>query len=335
MISRDNWKLVKKYLDYRLNVLQQDTKTIRSGWVALKHLLQWLDATPLKNAPKVRPTLPDYLLHARNDGKPDQLSPAHMGKILTWARGIFEWLRVEHPSTYRSIMPTWIDSLQLRRSHSMNSRLARRQFWTLEDAQQIADYPASTLRQQRDRAALCFIFLSGIRGGAFVTLPIRSVDLVNMRVYQLPEWGVQTKNSKAAITHLLPIPRLLDVVREWDTFVRSRADSPQVAWYTSLSRDGMDILPADHVGNAPLTGRRSGFYQGLKEICAMAGVDWKSPHKIRHGHGVYGLKRARTMAEYKALSQNMMHESVATTDKTYAVLLNDEVGSIISTFTED
>ncbi len=67
----------------------------------------------------------------------------------------------------------------------------------------------------------------------------------------------------------------------------------------------------------------------------MAGVEAKSPHKIRHGHGVYGLKHAKTMEEYKALSQNMMHESVATTDKTYGVLIRDDVKNIIATFKPD
>ncbi len=332
MINRENWKLVKKYLDYREAILQNDPKTIRSGWVCLKHLLQWSDSVSFKDVQRIRPSFPEYLLRARNDGKPEPLSPAHMGKVLTWARAIFVWLRVEHPSTYRTISPSWIDSLQVRRSHGMNSRLVRRQFWTLEEAQTIADYPASSLRLERDQTALCFIFLSGMRGGAFVTMPIRSVDLENNRVYQLPEWGVQTKNSKAAITYLLPIPRLMDVVRKWDTFVRSRAVNLNVAWYTRLSWDGLDILSDDLVGNAPVTGRRSGFYEGLKELCKLAGVEWKSPHKIRHGHGVYGLKHAKTMEEYKALSQNMMHESVATTDKTYSVLVNDDVGRIISTF---
>jgi len=60
-----------------------------------------------------------------------------------------------------------------------------------------------------------------------------------------------------------------------------------------------------------------------------------SPHKIRHGHGVYGIKRAKTIAELKALSQNMMHETVATTDGIYGQLADDDVTRIISTFTPD
>ena len=334
MINRDNWILTKHYLRYRQDILQNDLKTIRSGKVVLAHVLYWADATPFANVPKLRPTLPDYLLSARRDRKSDPLSPAHMAKILTWARAFFEWLRVEHPSTYRALSSTWIESLKLRRSASLKSRLPIRQFWTLEEVRKVVSYIPDTLRRQRDRAALCWIFLSGMRGGAFVTMPIRSVDLENRRVYQLPEWGVQTKNSKAAVTYLMPIPELLEVVNEWDTYVRAHANNLNVAWYASMDNLGLNIQIDDTVDNIRVAGRRNAMYEGMKDLCSIVGVEWKSPHKIRHGHGVYGVKHARTMADYRALSQNMMHETTVTTDR-YTGFLNDEVGQIISGFTPD
>lgn len=333
MICRDNWKLTQAYLRYRADILQNDPKTIRSGRVVLAHVLNWAEDTPFVSVPKLRPTLPDYLLSARRDGKDESLSPAHMGKVLTWARGLFEWLRLEHPHTYRVLAPSWIESLHLRRSASVQSRLAVRQYWTLEDVRRIVDYTPDTLRRMRDRAALCFIFLSGMRGGAFVTMPVRSVDLDNRRVYQLPEWGVQTKNSKAAVTYLLPIPDLLDVVRGWDTFIRPRV-SADSAWYASMDNLGTGLLPDDTVHNIHVAGRRNAMYNGMRDLCALVNLPWKSPHKIRHGHGVYGVKRARTMQEYRALSQNMMHDSTDTTDR-YTELLRDEVADIIGSFTPD
>jgi len=76
-------------------------------------------------------------------------------------------------------------------------------------------------------------------------------------------------------------------------------------------------------------------HRKTQDILRLAGeIEWKSPHKIRHGHGVYGVKHAKTMADYRALSQNMMHESTNTTDK-YTAFLEDEVGGIISTFKDE
>lgn len=232
------------------------------------------------------------------------------------------------------VYPTWTETLKLRRSVSMNSRLPVRQFWALEEVRKVIEYKPDTLRGVRDRAALCFIFLSGMRGGAFVTMPIKSVDLDNMRVFQLPEWGVQTKNSKAAITYLMPIPDLLEVVKEWDAYIRAHTKNLNTAWYASMNNLGTGIQDNDTVGAINVPGRRNAMYEGMKIICNAIGIEWKSPHKIRHGHGVYGVKHAKTMAEYRALSQNMMHGSTNTTDK-YTAFLDDEVGDIISTFKPD
>lgn len=334
LINRDNWILVKKYLAYREDVLLNDPKTVRAGWVSLRHLLQWLDEKPLKDAHRIRPVFPDYLASsiARNDGQDKALAPGHMQKVLWYSRNFFEWLREEHPGIYKNTVTGWIKSLQVRRINSEASRLIRREFWTLAEVEAVVKYPSDNLKHMRDKAGLAFLYLSAMRGSAFVTMPIRSVDLPKRKVYQYPEWGVKTKNSKAANTFLLPIPSLLEVVTEWDEKVRAVAESPKVAWYTRLTHDGMAIKTDDLVTSRAPSGRRSAFYQGLLELCELTGVEWKSPHKIRHGHGVYGIMHAKTMAEYKALSQNMMHESIQTTDKTYSVLVNEDVGDIISTF---
>jgi integrase/recombinase XerD len=334
MINRENYHLVKKYLDYRDRVMQNDPQTVRHAWVTLRHLLEWADDRPFTKSNAIHNIFPDYLLKARNDGKSAQLSPGHMTKILSFTRDFFDWAKREYHHEFRGISTSWIDSLQVRRSKRAGSRLVRRQFWTLEDVKKVLAIPAETLRVKRDKAALAFIYLSAMRGGAFVTLPIEAVDIANKRIQQLPELGVKTKNSKAAITTLLPIPDLLEVAAEWDAHVRSIAVNGQVPWYPRLSSDGMKIMADDQINEVQITGRRSALYSGLQELCQLAGIEWKSPHKIRHGHGVYGVKHAKTMAEFKAFSQNMMHDTVVTTDKTYGRLAEEDIADIIGTFTD-
>ena len=75
--------------------------------------------------------------------------------------------------------------------------------------------------------------------------------------------------------------------------------------------------------------------KGLKELCQVAGVPHSSPHKLRHGHAVYALKRARTVADLKAVSQNLMHASLTITDQIYGVLTGDDVQSRIAGLTDD
>jgi len=57
----------------------------------------------------------------------------------------------------------------------------------------------------------------------------------------------------------------------------------------------------------------------------VAGLPYKSAHKFRHGHAVYGLQHAQTMADYKAVSMNLMHGDIKITDEIYAPILSDEV----------
>lgn len=44
------------------------------------------------------------------------------------------------------------------------------------------------------------------------------------------------------------------------------------------------------------------------------GLPYHSPHAFRHGHAVYALKLAENISQLKAISQNLMHANLSTTD---------------------
>lgn len=335
MINRENYRLVYAHLAYRESVIQNDLGTIQTYWQSLKHLLQWAGARSFRDAPKVLPSFPEYLLTARNNrnyhGKADkdkdkQLTPKYMAKVLSHARAFFDWLRL-HERGFGVISEAWITTLQVRRSVGTQSRLTERKYWKLEDVRKITALKPATLRQERDIAALAFLYLSGMRIGAFVTLPVDCVDIERRRVSQLPEKGVQTKNTKAAVTFLLPIPDLLEVVKAWDEHMHA-LKSGSFAWYPAI------ILGVEKAGliEGGYYGRTETFKKGLKELCDLADLPYKSPHKIRHGHGVYGVKKAKNIGELKAISQNLMHANIGITDGIYGKLAEDDLAEIISKF---
>jgi integrase len=74
---------------------------------------------------------------------------------------------------------------------------------------------------------------------------------------------------------------------------------------------------------------RSNYRDELKRLCKKAGVEYLSPHKLRHGFSVYALKRAKTPAQMKAVSQNLMHANIGITDEIYARLRDDDVRDLI------
>jgi integrase len=117
------------------------------------------------------------------------------------------------------------------------------------------------------------------------------------------------------------IPELLDVALEWDHFVRSELPA-KARWYVPIDQHwGLQSLSMGSPGaNCGLA-----LDKRLRLLFTRAGLPFRSAHKFRHGHAVYGLLRAGTMADYKALSENMMHADIRTTDDTYALLSSEEV----------
>jgi integrase len=217
--------------------------------------------------------------------------------------------------------------LQPPRHIRLDSRLPVREYWSLDDVLTIASVSTETLRQQRAKVGVCMLFLSGMRADALASIPISCVDLPNRTIYQLPERGVRTKGRKAAKTYLLDIPDLLEVVTRWDALLRDTPHlTPDTLWYSTLTRDGMTLTPTSHA----FTGRYNIFKEDLHIICQLAGIPYLSPHKLRHGHTVYALKKAQNVAQLKAISQNIMHSSLVTTDQIYGRLIYDDVQDIIS-----
>ncbi len=71
----------------------------------------------------------------------------------------------------------------------------------------------------------------------------------------------------------------------------------------------------------------------MRNVFKLADLPYKSPHKFRHGHAVYALQHAKTMADYKAVSMNLMHGDIRVTDGIYAPLAGDEVQQRIAGLT--
>lgn len=168
-----------------------------------------------------------------------------------------------------------------------------------------------------------------MRVGAFVSLPIRCINLQELTVQQFPSQGVKTKNGKHATTYLLNIPELLTVVRQWDDYVRQHLPESAMWFAHIIGQWGEQRLASD----MPADSRGNHFNRRLKTLLIKAGVAHRSSHKFRHGHAVFGLQHARSLADYKAISQNLMHENIQITDGIYADLVGGEVKSRVTGLT--
>jgi integrase len=318
MIDRGNWVLVRAYLLYRQDVDQLSKSSLRLEESWLRHLLEWADNEPFIKAPKLRPTLPEYMLTARLDGLTGSLSPGYIGNAIRTAHNFLRWLTTHKQGFGKAFNQAWLDTLK---SPRMTIEYHEHEAVTLEEVRAIAQAPVTNLSEKRIRAAAVFLFLSGIRIGAFVTLPLKAFDLDNLTVKQWPKLGVHTKFKKHATTYLLPIPDLLEVVKEWDKEVRASVPANGF-WFAPISPENGQLDPViTHIGNY----RNSGARKDLKEWLDKVGLPYHSPHKFRHGHAVFALKNAKDISSLKAISQNLMHSNLSITDGIYGVLSNTDV----------
>lgn len=327
MINRGNWKFVQEYLKYRneVDLLSKNSLRLEETW--LRHLLEWAQEISFENAHKIRPTLPEYVVGARLDGSGETLSPVYVRKIIRSSYNFFRWLRT-HKRGFSSQDQAWLDTLKPPR---MTIEHKEHEAVTIEEIKAIAKAPVKTMREKRIRAAAVLWFLSGIRIGAFVTLPIKALDVEDLSIKQWPKLGVRTKFRKHATTYLLKIPELLEVVQEWDDFVRSQL-SKNDPWFANISPETGEL---DQDNTFIGENRHHGARKDLKEWLEKVGLPYHSPHKFRHGFAVYSLKKAKDISQLKAISQNLMHENISITDGIYGGLSNADIKEQITSLIEN
>lgn len=325
MINRGNWKLVQEYLSYRkeVDLLSKNSLCLEDTW--LRHLLLWAQEHSFEKAPRIRPTLPEHILEARLDGSGELLSPAYVRKVIRSSYNFFQWLRT-HKRGYGLIDQAWLDTLKPPR---MTIEYKEHEAVTIEEITAIANAPVFTMRDKRIRAAAVFWFLSGIRVGAFVSLPIKAVDIDDLTIKQWPKLGVKTKFQKHATTFILDIPELLKVVKEWDKFIKSKLSKDHY-WFAHLSPDTGELdLDQIEVGE----NRDQRARKDLEDWLSRVDLPYHSPHKFRHGFAVYAIKHAKDMSDMKAISQNLMHANISITDGIYGGLSEMDIKKQISSLT--
>jgi len=322
MINRTNWKLTKEYLEYRSNVDLISDGSLQQEETHIRYLLEWAQNKSFLNVKDIRPTFPESLLKYHQDDQNGRLSETYIKKILATSRRFFTWLK-DNKSGYRVIQQAWLKTLKTKR---MPAIPRTSEAVSLDEILKIAAAPVYSTADRRARAMSCFLFLSGMRIGAFVSMPILAVDFQNRLVKQHPNLGVRTKNGKHATTYLLDLPELITVVQDWDNEVR--AILPDFGmWFPALSPKTGEI---DTNNLSSPKSRTSMATRQLKTYLNKIGLPYHSPHKFRHGHIHYGLKRSKNVADYKAVSQNVMHSSMNITDDFYSNLNGSEIQNRIN-----
>ncbi len=320
LVNRENYLLVKNYLAILHEDGQVSEKSVDRYRFYLRHVLLWANETPFQQAHTIRPSLLAYV--SQIETTPGQsLAGETQKKVIEQARKLFEWCKMEYGADFRAMPIAWIQKLKFQKKNFAQPD-EDVEFVTLEEAITLATLPGEPgdLAHWRDRAMIARLFLTGERASAAVTSPISAINFDDFSLKQWPELGAKTKNRKKATTYLLKIPELLEIARSWDEYVRANLP-PTAPWYASInSQWGDQTLTAAQPGE----NRNIALNKRLRILFNQAGLLYRSAHKFRHGHAAYGLLHCQTMADYKALSLNLMHESLEITDSIYVHLQKEE-----------
>jgi len=263
-------------------------------------------------------------------GKP--LSQATLLQTLNALRAFVLWLAGQ--PGYRSRI-SYSDAEYFRLSEK-DTRVAKavreRPFPTLEQVHHVLTaMPDTTEIERRNRALIAFTLLTGIRDGALASLKLKHVDLVEGKVTQDAR-EVKTKFSKSFTTWFLPVGDSVRViVDDWVAYLREQklwgGDDPLFPATEVVNGESFQFesagLSRRHWANA--TPIRAIF----RSAFALAGLPYFNPHSFRKTLAQLGQRLCRSPEEVKAWSQNLGHDDVMTTFRSYGEVSSSRQAEII------
>jgi integrase/recombinase XerD len=255
------------------------------------------------------------------------LAKATILSTVTDLKRFFGWLALE-PGFKKKISKNDIEFLSLSERDVRAAKApADRAIPTLEQVLRVvANMPAETAIEKRDRALVAFIALTGARDGAVVTLRLKHFDLAQNLVIQNPG-EVKTKFSKQIISSLLPLDDGLKAIfLEWIDFLKHQElfgnDDPMFP-KTAMGQDENSCFRAAGL-NREFWADAAPLREIFKAAFEAAGLPYYSPHTFRHMIVSEMYRRKLSIAQFKAWSQSLGHEGAMTTLNSYGKISREE-----------
>ncbi len=261
-----------------------------------------------------------YLTKQKSLQTGEALSKSTIHSTLRHLKSFFQWLAMQNG--YKSKVG-YSDAEYFNPSEK-DIRIAtaqrERPIPTLEQIKHTIQFmPKETVLDQRNRALMAFILLTGARDSAVASMKLKHVDLENCCVYQDAR-EVHTKFSKTFTTYFFPVgDEIVEIVSDWVRQLKQQYlwgnDDPlfpktAIAQGKNRTFEASDILQEHWSTATPI---RSIFKNAFND----AGLDYFNPHSFRKTLVGLGEQLCQTPEEFKSWSQNLGHEGVLTTFLSY------------------
>lgn len=322
--NKDNLRIKRKYLLWRKDARGISEASLDKSAAAITLYDNWLGGKDFRafHAERAR-SFKRHLGGLKNEKTGAPLSASTLNGTLRELKAFFYWL-ADQPGYKSKISRADADYLTPDRK-SENAR--RGTLWKphplpTQARHVIKRMSAETVIERRNRALMAFLFLTGSRESAAISLPLRNLDLKNGCV-QFDGRHVDTKFGKSFSTGFYPFGAFAEKIL---------AD-----WVSELTEDHLfgatdPLFPKTNVGvgasrrfevlgisRAPWKSASSAA-KIFKQAFTDAGFPPFPPHRVRDTMNDLANEHCRTPEDYKAWSQNMGHDDVLTTFSSYGTV---------------
>lgn len=246
--------------------------------------------------------------------------------------GFFKWLRKQ--AEYSQIPEELLDYFSPPRhlSKIANAPVQKAYPTHEEVVTVVTTMPTDTFLQRRNRALVAFVYLTGVRVAALITLRLKHVDCEGRLVHQHAAEDVATKNSKTMLTAWFPVGKEFEkIVIEWTGEMASLDADPETPLFP---RGDRRLFGAEDHQEWEFISSDDAVVDIMATAAAAVGVRRFTPHRLRDTIASMIDKWAVTLAEQKALSQNMGHADMRTTFERYGPVSEKQQHELIANMRE-
>lgn len=322
--NTDNIRIKRKYLVWRGDARGYSEATVNKSAAAISLYDDWLAGKDFRafHSERAR-AFKRQLGSLKNQRTGAPLSASTINGTLRELKAFFYWLADQ--AGYKSKINRADADYLTPDKKSENAR--RGSLWKPHPSPEqvehvITNMATSTVIERRNRALVAFLFLACSREGAAISLQLRHIDLANKCV-QFDGRNVDTKFSKRFSTAFFPFGDVLEqVLTNWVAELKAE----------HLFASADPLFPKTNVGVGPsrkfealgILKKRwasaSSAAKIFKNAFADADLPPFSPHRVRDTVTELANVHCRSPEDFKAWSQNMGHDDVLTTFRSYGTV---------------
>jgi integrase len=319
--NSDNLRIKRKYLVWQKEAKGLSDASIDKSAAAISTYETYLDGRDFRSFHSERArSFKRRLSSQKNQRTGAKLSPTSGNGVLREVQAFYSWL-ADQPGYKSRVSRSDIEffGVDRRTDAARRSSCWKPHPSPAQVVRLLNGMPGTTVLQRRDRALVAFLFLTGSREGAAITLRLGHVDLVNACVH-FDGRTVATKFGKSATIAFFPMGEPCEqIVRDWIWELRTQqhfSDSDPLLPRTRVGVGASRQFAALGIERAPWASASSAA-KIFKQAFVTAGLPPFSPHRVRDTLAELSKDHCRTPEDYKAWSQNMAHEDVLTTFRSY------------------